>query len=80
MVTLGKNLLGVPKIGQREPFLPAGFEDVKDDEQFRVLDIDDGPVPIIAPAVILEPCAAVIEVFEGQEIESLVGIKVVHNA
>ena len=52
MIAMGENPLAMPEVGQCEPILTAGFEDIKDDEQLRILKIDDGPVPIIPPVFI----------------------------
>src|SRR4030042_1408069 len=71
MFTMGEDPLGMPEVGQSEPLLAAGFEDIKYDEHLWIREVDDGAVPLVSPLFILEPGAAVIEVLEGQEIDLL---------
>ena len=49
MVALLDDPLGMPEVGQSEPLLAEGLEDVEDDEHLRVLDVSDHPVPGVSP-------------------------------
>ena len=62
---------GVPEVGERHEFFFTSLDDIEDNKYLRVLYISYYTVPLISHFVIDKPSAAVVKVWESEEIDFL---------